>query len=108
MADLNAAARRLRDLCDVYLRAPFDMATSNGDPVFTFVPPLSAGEQVVFNRLVNIARSLVDGITAAEWEALEPDIAGLVTYQGIATPTLAQTALAVKAQSRILRALLKN
>ena len=39
---------------------------------------------------------------------MQPDIDGLRTYQGLASPILAQTVQAVKAQSRILRALLKN
>jgi hypothetical protein len=50
----------------------------------------------------------VTGIDPDEWEAIESDIAGLKTYQGIASPTAAQTAQAVKAQSRILRAILRD
>jgi len=74
----------------------------------TYTPDLSPADRAVLDRIVSLGKSLVDGITPAEWEALEPDIAGLVTYQGLASPTLAQTVLAVKAQSRILRALLRN
>ena len=103
-------AQRARDLCVLYLRAPDGYATDDatGNPILTFTPVLTPGEQTTYNRLLNLAKSLVDGITPAEWQAIEPDIAGLVTYQGLASPTLAQTVLAVKAQSRILRALLRN
>jgi hypothetical protein len=106
----DAHALRVAHLCGLYLRAPAGCATddSTGEPVVLFVPPLTASEQLIFARILRLSRSLVDGITAAEWQALEPDIDGLVTYQGLANPTLAQTVLAVKAQSRILRALLRN
>lgn len=96
-------------LCSIYLRMPvISGRDAQGNIVATFEPPLTSAEQLTFNRIVNMAKSLISGITPAEWEQLEPDIAGLVTYQGLATPTLAQTVLAVKAQSRILRAMLKN
>ena len=98
------------DLCELYLRRPDSILTDSvtGIPTIVFVPALSGAEQPTFDRIVNLARSLIEGITIAEWQAIEPDIAGLVTYQGLASPTLAQTVLAVKAQSRILRALLRN
>jgi len=103
-------ANRLARLCAIELRTPYGVASDDltGEPILTFTPPLTAGEQVVFDRLAKLALSLVEGITPAEWEAIEPDIAGLATYQGLANPTLAQTVLAVKAQSRILRALIRN
>lgn len=106
----NETARRLHDLCAIHLRAPDGSATdgTTGLPILDFTPPLSGPEQATYDRLLRIARSTIPAITPAEWEALEPDIAGLVTYQGLATPTLAQTVLAVKAQSRILRALLRD
>jgi hypothetical protein len=44
----------------------------------------------------------------AEWQALEPDIAGLKSYLGVATPTAAQTASATKAIIRVLAALLRD
>jgi hypothetical protein len=98
----------IQSLCALYLRP----CSLEGDPVngvsFVFVPALSPAEQTLFDRIRRLARSAVTGITPAEWEALEPDIAGLVTYQGLASPTLAQTVLAVKAQSRILRAMLRD
>jgi hypothetical protein len=103
----NAVVFTLADLCGQHLRP----ATTVGDAVgvgWVFTPALSAGEQTTFNTLVKIANLSVVGITPAEWQAIQPDIDGLVTYQGLASPTLAQTVLAVKAQSRILRALLRS
>lgn len=73
-----------------------------------YTPDLTVAEQALFDRLVNLSKSLVEGITPAEWQAIEPDIQGLQTYQNLASPTLAQTIQAVKAQSRILRAIIKN
>lgn len=100
---------RISELCRLYLRQPeWPVSVSGGVATFVFVPPLTAPEQATFDRIVNLAKSLIEGITIAEWQAIEPDIAGLVTYQGLANPTLAQTVSAVRAQSRILRALLRN
>jgi hypothetical protein len=106
----DAYASRVVALCRLYLREPSGYATDGITelPIVTFTPALSSGEQATYDRIVNLAKALIDGITPAEWQAIEPDIAGLITYQGLASPTLAQTVLAVKAQSRILRALLRN
>lgn len=106
----DALAIRVRDLCVLYLRAPDGIATDSvtGAPIVVFVPPLTATEQTTYDRILRVASSLVVGITPTEWVAIQSDIDGLVTFQGLATPTLAQTVLAVKAQSRILRAILKN
>jgi len=106
----DAYASRVVQLCRLYLRDPSGYSTDGvtGQPIVSFVPALTAPEQATYDRIANLAKSLVAGITPAEWQAIEPDIAGLVTYQGLANPTLAQTVLAVKAQSRILRALLRN
>ena len=107
MATVNPSA--LVSLLSQYLRQPVvTTLDAQGDLITTFDPPLSAAEQTIYDRLVRMAKAAITGITPAEWEALESDIAGLVTYQGIASPTAAQTAQAVKAQSRILRALLRN
>ena len=102
MADI---AFTLADLCGKFLRPATSVDAAGAA---TFDPPLSPAEQTTFNRLVNMAKSAVAGITPEEWQAIEPDIAGLVTYQGLASPTLAQTVQAVKAISRVLRAMLRN
>lgn len=106
----DETAHRLYLLCVAYLRRPVGIATDDvsGLPVVEFTPALSGPEQTIYDRLLRIARSTIPSITPAEWEALEPDIDGLRTYQGLPSPTLAQTVLAVKAQSRILRALLRD
>lgn len=103
-----AGSAKIVELCRLYLRAPESCSMSGGVVTFNFVPALTVNEQATFDRIVNLSKSLVPGITADEWAAIQPDIDGLVTYHGLASPTLAQTVLAVKAQSRILRAILKN
>ena len=97
----------VQNLCAQYLR-PCELVSDNAGTSYVFTPPLSAAEQTTLNRIVKIANAAVVGITPAEWQALEPDIDGLITYQGLPTPTLAQTVLAVKAQSRILKAILRS
>lgn len=99
---------RLVALATLYLRPPSAWYVEDGVPVVEFDPPLSAAEQAIYDRLPRIARSIIGGITPAEWQALEADLTGLRTYQGLPSPNLAQTVLAVKAQSRILRALLRD
>lgn len=71
-----------------------------------FTPDLTAPEVTTLRALIRISGLM--RITPAEMTALEPDIDGLVTFQGVTTPTLAQTVSAVKAQSRIWRALLRD
>lgn len=100
--------QRIEDLCRLYLRAPASVSMAGDVTTYTFVPALSVAEQATFDRIVKLAKGVIAEITPAEWQAIEDDIAGLVTYQGLPSPTLPQTVLAVKAQSRILRALLRS
>jgi hypothetical protein len=104
------SSTRLLRLLEQFLRTPATLAIEDttGDFVTTFVPPLTGPEQTTYNHLIRLAHSRVIGITPSEFLALEADIDGLVTFQGLATPTLAQTVLAVKAQSRILKAILRS
>lgn len=104
------ATRRFAELLREHLRAPAGVYLDDvtGEPVAEFVPALTAPEQAIYDRLRRLAKARVTGITPAEWQALEPDIDGLKTYQNLASPTLAQTVQAVRAQSRILRALLRD
>jgi hypothetical protein len=101
-------ANRLAMLCDAYLRSPVGSHFDAGRFVFEFDPSLTAPEQATYNRLRSIAYSNLPSITPAEWQGLEADVALLKTYQNVATPTLAQTVAATKAQSRILRAILRD
>ena len=98
--------QRVVGLCVAYSFRPISPVI--GDGTLTWDPDLTAAEQTQVTRIIKLATSLVQGISPDEWAAIEPDIAGLQTFAGIATPTLAQTVQAVKAQSRILRALIKN
>lgn len=69
----------------------------------TWDPDLSPTEQELLRAAVGAVR-----LTSAERSALQADIDGLIAYQAIASPTLAQTASATKAQNRILRAILRS
>lgn len=60
------------------------------------------------SQLADIARAAKAELTPNERNGIQSDIDLLVTFQGIASPTLAQTAAATRAQSRILRALLRS
>lgn len=71
----------------------------------TFTPDLAAGETTT---LAEIVRAAVSVLTRAERNGIESDVTLLRTYQGIATPTLAQTVAATKAQTRVIRALLRD
>jgi len=103
------SAQNIVDLCDRNAVRRPEIVGFPGAPIvtLTWTPDLSPAEQTTVTDIVNAGLSHVS-ISLAEWQAIKADVAGLVTYQGLASPTLAQTVLAVKAQSRILRALLRN
>lgn len=73
--------------------------------VLWFTPDLTAGELAILTDVVRAAKT---DLTRLERNAIQSDVDLLVTYQGIASPTLAQTAAATKAQNRILRAMLRS
>lgn len=90
------------------IRAPTSYAFDGTNVVYTFLPDLTAAEAATFADTVATLRTREVELSVAEYQAIKADIAGLRTYAGIASPTLAQTVSAVKAQSRILRALLRD
>lgn len=98
------------DLLRANLRSPetvlWDQATLTA--TFRFTPDLTASEAATFADLLATVRTRDVQLTPAEYQAIKPDIALLRTFAGINSPTLAQTAAATKAQSRILRALLRD
>lgn len=95
-------ARAIREPSDYQ----YDSATSTA--TITFTPDLTAAETATLSDMVGAYHTRDLSLTLAEYRAIKPDLAGLRTYAGIASPTLAQTVSAVKAQSRILRALLRD
>lgn len=108
MTTLTIASGQLTELLERLFRAGMRPPTFDGLPsdpvrVLTWMPDLTAAEADIL-RAVNGAVTL----TSEERAAIESDVVGLRTYQGLASPTLAQTVSAVKAQSRILRALLRD
>jgi len=108
MTTVNVDASLADDIITRCQRLGLRLPENQGVPgaaqrTLVWTPDLTSAEQVLLKN----AGSAVF-LTAAEAAAIQPDIDGLVTYQGIANPTLAQTVLAVKAQSRILRAILRS
>jgi hypothetical protein len=91
--------------CDSAGRHPSLCQVDGNSVTLWFDPDLTAGE---ISALNDVMRAALTDLTRLERNAIQSDIDLLVTYQGVATPTLAQTAAAVKAQSRILRALLRS
>lgn len=87
------------------LPSTFALDPQTGDLTVGFIADLTAPQITV---LTELARAAKTGLTRAERNAIQSDIDLLVAFQGVATPTLAQTAAAVKAQSRILRAMLRS
>lgn len=71
------------------------------------LPDLTPTQAARFAELVAAGRSRIR-FTDAEFDALRPDIDGLRTYHGLASPTAAQTAQATKAIIRILRSILRD
>jgi hypothetical protein len=90
--------------CEEALRRPV-LSWDGTATVADFYPDLSPAEQDTYTALLRLQRSRL-GLTPAEFGALAPDISGLRTYHGLASPTAAQTAAATKALIRVLRAIL--
>jgi hypothetical protein len=101
----------LRDAALAANRPPDQVtAYSADDPSLgelTWNTDLSAAELAAVERFRRRLRSGLR-VTDAEWSALAPDLDGLRTYVGIATPTAAQTAQATKAIIRVLRAIIRD
>jgi hypothetical protein len=108
-ADKTALA--LVELCRAYLRAP-DAFASDGDtgnPILTFVPALTAAEQATLVDLTTMARfGISASISLAEFQAIKPDLAIARQYVGLAAPTAAQTAAALRSLIRVVGALLRS
>lgn len=70
---MNETVPRLHELARIYLRSPASLTEdASGRPVAVFDPPLTAQEQVVWDRLVRYASFLGVQITLEEWALLEP------------------------------------
>lgn len=89
------------------IRAPLRVEYRGANVAYIFTPDLSGAETTRFTELVAGSKARIR-FEPEEFDAIRSDIAGLTTYQNLANPTLAQTVLAVKAQSRILRAILRD
>ena len=95
-------------LCALYLRGPEqDQGASGEDRTFIWTPDLTAAELLVGKRILDLLRSTLR-VTPDEWQSISDEVAGLTQYHGLANPTAAQTALAVKAIIRLLRVILRD
>jgi len=74
---------------------------------FHFEVDLTPSQAARFADIVAIAHSKVE-LDPTDFTAIKADIQTLIAFQAIATPTLAQTVAATKAQTRVLRAMLRN
>ena len=72
-----------------------------------FTPDLSAAEQTTLARIFSAATKGFD-LTAGEYQAIKDEVATLSAYLGVATPTLVQTATALKALIRVVRAMVRE
>ena len=93
-------------LCGAYIgRVP----TEEDDGVnltLTFTPDLDPGEEDTLRRVMRVG--MLMRITPAEWAAIEGDISGLRTYDGLSSPTNAQSVAAIKALIHVMRALMRD
>jgi hypothetical protein len=100
--------RRLQDIvlaCHDAGRAPTSVDYDGTTLTLTFTPDLTAAEVTRLGEFVRAYESL---LTPTERNGIQADVDLLVTFQGIASPTLAQAVAAIKAQGRILRAILRS
>lgn len=105
--DAEAIVARILSQAIPLLGVPSQCFTDGlGNLTMTWPQQLTAPQVAALTALGESAKTGI--ITPSERAGIESDIDGLRTYQGLANPTLAQTVLAVKAQSRILRALLRD
>lgn len=81
------------------IRPPDSTALAGTTVTYHFNVDLTAAQATAFADLVLMARFAVV-LTLAEWQQVKPDAANLKAYVGIASPTLAQTAAAVKSIAR--------
>jgi hypothetical protein len=93
-----------------FLRVPLELTrdAATGTVTGTFDPPLSAAEQALLSDLFTMAKSRVIGLTPAEWNGMQADISTCRTYLGLASPTAAQSGVALKALIRVVAALFRQ
>lgn len=96
----------IRDLCRAYLREPEDVTDDGTTLTLVFTPDLTGPQTQALNRIIRISGAM--HITPTEWAAIEPDLSGLQTYLGIATPTSAQHKLAIDAMIHVVKVMLRD
>lgn len=105
--DAEAERERIVMACHDAGQGPIVADLSGSTLTLVFIPDLSPAKATALDSLVRAAKSVL-GLSPAERDALEDDIAGLRTYYGLASPTNAQSVAAIKAIIRVLRAALRD
>lgn len=97
------------ELCDLYLRRPDSYSIADdGSVTATFAPALTTQEQATFGDLQLMCKfGIPTSISLEEFQAIKPDLVTARQYVGLASPTQAQSAAALKATIRVLGALLR-
>jgi hypothetical protein len=107
---LTPGANGLYDDVSRLVRTPTDVSydAASDTSTLVFTPDLTAAEAAAFDDLVAVHRAREVSITLAEYRAIKADIATARAYVGLASPTAAQTAAALKSLTRIVGALLRS
>jgi hypothetical protein len=75
----------------------------------SWTPDLSPAEQATLTDLTTMAKFGISAdLSLAEFQAIKSDLVTARTYVGLASPTAAQTAAALKSLIRIVGALLRQ
>lgn len=102
---------RVGRLCQALLRAPSGVVYGNGlwaaPTAVEFTPDLTAAEVTTLAEIVQRCQSAVVW-SDADWAVFRTQYPGLKAYLGIANPTNAQTAAAVKAIIRVVAAIVRT
>jgi lipopolysaccharide biosynthesis protein len=96
---------------DASVRPPATFSWGPEGVTLTYTPDLTAAEVTrLGDFMADIATMAHFGVTMtlAEWQAIKADAAGLRAYLGVASPTAAQTAAAVKAIVRVLGTIIRE
>lgn len=105
--DAEAERQRIVMACHDAGQGPIVADLSGSTLTLIFIPDLGPAKSAALDSLVRAAKSVV-GLTSAERDALETDIATLRAYYQNASPTNAQSVAAIKSIIAVLRAAFRD
>ncbi len=101
----------LRILIARYLREPSGVLFTNGTEqpptALEFTPDLSAPEIATLAQIVGASGKSFD-LAPSEYQAIKDEVAALAAYLAAASPTAAQTVVALKSLIRVVRAIVRE